>query len=287
MFSQAALSSSQVFHRVQQVRCSAWQSCRSRSFNSFPSKKFIFLPKSLNSSHDRIFSMEVFQCIHTRRSIRKYHSIPVEFEKVGRIIEAGFQTPTAGNVQDFRFVIVQDDSRRAKIAEACLQQYWMEQAPVHIIVCIDIKRSKQFYGIRGERLYAIQHAGAVAQTMLLAAHAFGLGACWVGGFDEAMIKSACNIPDYARPEAIITVGYADEIPPKPPKFIIDTFTYIERYNNKIRNFPPVINEWSPVFEEGVRSTVAAINKGTNKLFDKGIAHVKRILGKGSHNQRQH
>lgn len=221
--------------------------------------------------------MEVFECIHTRRSIRKFQNIPVEFEKVGRIIEAGFQTPSAGNIQDFRFVIVQDDSKRAKIAEACLQQYWMEQAPVHIIVCVDIKRSKQFYGIRGERLYALQHAGAVAQTMLLSAHALGLGACWVGGFDEAQMKTICGIPDYARPQVIITVGYADEIPPKPPKFIIDTFTYIERYNNKIRNFPPAISEWSPVWEQGVKSAVAGINKGTNTLVEKGMHHVKQFI----------
>lgn len=231
--------------------------------------------------------MEVFHAVHTRRSIRKYQSVPVEFEKVGRIVEAAFQTPTAGNIQDLRFVIVQDDAKRAKIAEACLQQYWMEQAPVHIILCIDIKRGKQFYGIRGERLYAIQHAGAAAQTMLLAAHAYGLGACWVGGFDEAAIKSICGIPDYARPQAIITIGYADEKPPRPPKFIIDTFTYIERYNNKIANFPPAITEWSPVWEKGVKTAVEEVNKGTNKFVEKGLSFWKTHFSKKGHHGAHH
>lgn len=210
------------------------------------------------------------ECIHTRRSIRKYQDIPVEFEKVGRIVEAGFQAPTSGNIQDYRFIIVQDKSKRAQIAEASLQQYWMEIAPTHIIVCIDIKRSKQFYGVRGERLYSVQHAAAATMNMLLAAHHFGLGACWIGAFDEEAIKSICGIPEYARPEAIITVGYADEIPPRPPKFIIETFTYIERYGNKIRTFPLVIAEPSPVIEKQVREAVAAIDEETNKLLNKAV-----------------
>lgn len=214
--------------------------------------------------------MDVLECIHTRRSIRKYQDIPVEFEKVGRIVEAGFQAPTSGNIQDYRFIIVQDKSKRAQIAEACLQQYWMEIAPTHIIVCIDIKRSKQFYGVRGERLYSVQHAAAATMNMLLAAHHFGLGACWIGAFDEEAIKSICGIPEYARPEAIITVGYADEIPPRPPKFIIETFTYIERYGNKIRTFPLVIAEPSPVIEKQVREAVAAIDEETNKLLNKAV-----------------
>ena len=214
------------------------------------------------------------ECIHTRRSIRKYQDIPVEFEKVGRIIEAGFQAPTAGNVQDYRFIIVEEKNKRSQVAEACLQQYWMELAPVHVVVCIDVKRAKQFYGIRGERLYSVQHAAAAAQNMLLAAHHFGLGACWVGAFDEEAIKTICGIPEYARAEVIITLGYADEIPPRPPKYIIETFTYLERYGNRIRTFPLVIAEPSPVIEKHVREAVAAIDEQTNTLLKKGIEKGK-------------
>ncbi len=218
--------------------------------------------------------MDVMHCIHTRRSIRKYQDVPIPFEYVGRVIEAGFQAPTAGNIQDVRYIIVQDKGKRAKIAEACLQQYWMAVAPAHIIVCVDIKRGKQFYGIRGERLYSVQHAAAATMNMLLAAHNLGIGACWIGAFDEEAIKSICSIPEYARPEAIVTLGYADEIPPRPPKYILETYTYIERYNNKIRTFPLVISEPSPIIEKHVREGIAAIDEGTNKLIAKGVEKGK-------------
>jgi nitroreductase len=223
--------------------------------------------------------MDVLECIHTRRSIRKYQDIPIPFELAGRVVEAGMQAPTAGNIQDYRFVIVENKAKRAQIAEACLQQYWMEVAPVHIVVCIDIKRAKQFYGIRGERLYSVQHAAAAAENMLLAAHHFGLGACWVGAFDEEAIKNICGVPEYARPELIITLGYADEIPPRPPKFIIETYTYLERFGNRIRTFPLIIAEPSPVIEKAVRDTVGAIDEGTNKFIKKGVEKGKELWNK--------
>ncbi len=223
--------------------------------------------------------MDVLECIHTRRSIRKYQDIPIEFEKVGRIVEAGMAAPTAGNIQDYRFIIIQDKGKRGQIAEACLQQYWMEVAPVHIVVCVDIKRAKQFYGIRGERLYGVQHAAAAAENMLLTAHHFGLGACWVGAFDEEAIKSICGIPEYARPEVIMTLGYPDEIPPRPPKYVLETFSYIERFGNRIRTFPLVISEPSPVIEKHVRETIQAIDEGANTLLSKGMAKGKELWGK--------
>ncbi|PIN80068.1 nitroreductase [Candidatus Woesearchaeota archaeon CG10_big_fil_rev_8_21_14_0_10_34_8] len=223
--------------------------------------------------------MDVLHCIKTRRSVRKYQDIPIPFEYVGRVIEAGFNAPTAGNIQDVRFIIVQDKAKREKIAEACLQQFWMSAAPVQIVVCVDIKRGKQFYGIRGERLYSVEHAAAAAQNMLLAAHSYGLGACWIGAFDEEALKSICGIPPYARPQMVITLGYADEIPPRPPKYIIETYTYIERFNNRIRTFPLVIAEPSPVIEKHVRDTLGAIDKGTNTLLEKGVKKGKEVWKK--------
>jgi nitroreductase len=223
--------------------------------------------------------MDALHCMKTRRSVRKYQDLPIPQEAWGRIVEAGFNAPTAGNIQDVRYVVVTDKGKREKIAEACLQQYWMSTAPVHVVVCVDIKRGKQFYGIRGERLYSVQHAAAAAMSMLIAAHSIGIGACWVGAFDEEAMKSICGIPDYARPQMIVTLGYADEVPPRPPKYIQETFTYIERYQNKIRTFPLVIAEPSPVIEKHVRDTLSAVDRGTNRLLEKGVEKSKSLWQK--------
>ena len=42
--------------------------------------------------------------------------------------------------------------------------------------------------------------------MLLAAHSLGLGACWVGAFDEDSIRSVVNLPEQVDVHAIITIG---------------------------------------------------------------------------------
>ena len=53
-----------------------------------------------------ILNMEVFECITTRRSIRKYLDMPVEWDKVGTILEAGRLAPNSGNIQDYSFIVV-------------------------------------------------------------------------------------------------------------------------------------------------------------------------------------
>lgn len=219
--------------------------------------------------------MDTMECIYTRRSIRKYKDIPVEWELIGRVVEAGTFAPTAGNIQDHRFIVVLDEDKRKQIAQACLQQYWIEQAPVHIIACAEIKRAGQMYGVRGERLYTIQNVAAAVENILLAAHNLGLGACWVGAFDEAMIKRIAAIPDYARPHAIIILGYPDEVPPMPHRLMLENQFYFERYNNRIKNIHTVLGEISPTVAKGVREAKKMLDKQTHKLVER----IKRGLRK--------
>ena len=80
--------------------------------------------------------MEVFECIRTRRSVRKFLQMPVEWDKVGAILDCGRYTPSAGNLQNWQFMVVIDPDKRKKIAEAAAQQYWMADAPIYIVICI-------------------------------------------------------------------------------------------------------------------------------------------------------
>ena len=77
---------------------------------------------------------------------------------------------------------------------------------MHIVVCSEAEKSELFYAEKGKKLYAIQNCAAAIQNMLLAAHAEGLGSCWVGAFDEDMLKDALKIPDEVYPQAVVTIG---------------------------------------------------------------------------------
>ncbi len=188
--------------------------------------------------------MDALECIESRRSIRKYQDKTVEFEKVGNILNAGRLAPSAGNLQDWKFILVTERDLRKQLAEACSQQYWMETAPIHIVICSQPAKTERFYGKRGEELYTIQNCAAAAQNMLLAAHAQGLGACWVGAFEDHAIRRILTMSDDAQPLAVIVVGYADEAPMPPSKLTVENVTFIERWGNRLRDFAAYVGYYS-------------------------------------------
>jgi nitroreductase len=238
--------------------------------------RFIFLkltvplknPINLLTSSLIINQMDTIECILTRRSIRKYKEIPVEWDKVATILEAGRAAPSAGNLQNWKFIVVMDSDKRKKIAHACLNQDWMIQAPVHIVICSEPDKAKRFYGLRGERLYSIQNCAAVAQNMLLAAHALGLGACWVGAFDEDLIGSLINLPSNItmRPQVIITIGYADEKPPAPAKFTLWNVAYLEKWWGRIKDVDSTLGYFSPKVMKTIDKGREILSKINEKLM---------------------
>jgi len=209
--------------------------------------------------------MDIIECIKTRRSIRKFLDIPVEWDKIGSIVDAGRYAPNSGNLQNWKFIIVLDEETRKKIADACLQQLWMAKAPVHIIVCSEPEKAKRFYGLRGERLYTIQNCAAATQNMLLTAHSLKLGACWVGAFDEDMLKRAVSIPDFIRPQAIIPVGYPAEKVPAPIQYQLENTVFMESWGNKIADMNSNMGYTSATVLELIEHGKKLVKKVKKKL----------------------
>ena len=212
--------------------------------------------------------MDVTEAILTRRSIRKYLDVPIERDKIGTIMESGKAAPSAGNIQNWKFLLIEEEDKRKKIAEACLQQWWIAKAPSIIIVVTEPDKVRQFYGVRGERLYSVQNGAATAMAMLLEAHNQGLGACWIGAFDESKIKTLCNIPDQARPQVILTIGYPDENPPPPPEFGMEEVMFFRDFGgqpNRIEDIPFYQGEWQHHVKKGIKHTKDFLKKlGTPK-----------------------
>jgi len=156
--------------------------------------------------------LDVFEAIKTRRSIRTFTNQEVSEIEIKKILDAARWAPSAGNVQPWIFVVVRNKEIKRKLAEAALNQFFIEEAPVVIVVCADRERSGMSYGSRGADLYCIQDTAAAAQNILLAAHALGLGACWVGAFNEEEVRLILKAPREVRPVAIIPIGCPAEKP---------------------------------------------------------------------------
>ena len=156
--------------------------------------------------------MDLFEAIRHRRSIRAYTRQNVSEEEVEKLIDAARWAPSAGNIQPWEFIIIRDAKIKQKLTTAALDQTFIEEAPIVIVVCADEVRSNEGYGNRGATLYCLQDTAAAIQNISLAAHALGLGTCWVGAFREELVKKALNVPMNVRPVAIIPVGHAAEKP---------------------------------------------------------------------------
>lgn len=156
--------------------------------------------------------MDVLEAIKGRRSVRAFKSDDVPDDVVEKLVDAARWAPSAGNIQPWEFVVVRKREIKRRLAEAALGQYFIEEAPVVIVVCADERRSSMGYGLRGRTLYCIQDTAAAIQNMLLAAHSLGLGACWVGAFREDGVREALKTPADVRPVAIIPIGYPAERP---------------------------------------------------------------------------
>ena len=176
-----------------------------------------------------IKGMDIFESIMNRRSIRKYISKPVEDEKVLKIIDAGHWAPSAGNLQEWQFVIVRDPGRKLQLSEAALGQYWIGQASVIIVVCSKDEKVTRIYGAEGKNKFIYYDAAMAVQNMLLTADSLGLGACFVGSFDQVAVSRILKVPDDMTVHAIITLGYPAEKPNVPHRFGIETMTYFEEF----------------------------------------------------------
>ena len=144
--------------------------------------------------------------LEQRRSVRRFKGDVVPREKLNRLLECAVMAPSAGNVQPWRFLVLSERTTREKLVRAALNQRWMLEAPVMIVVLADLARAASAYGDRGRELYAVQDTAAAVQNLLLAAVDMGLGACWVGAFSEAEASRSLGLPDYLRPVALVPVG---------------------------------------------------------------------------------
>jgi nitroreductase len=201
--------------------------------------------------------LTVGEAIRQRRSIRRFRDDPVPLEMIDEILEAARLAPSGSNRQPWRFLVVTDSEEKAKLRKICLDQAFIEQAPVVFVCCVDLaaysrpsrlKRSQEFvdYGVTQtlsgrfadpefrkslinmpDTDLQLYRAAAVANTyiaiehMVLTATALGLGSCWVGALgDQGEINSLFNLPQTLVVAAVLPVGYPDKVPPPRPRISV-------------------------------------------------------------------
>lgn len=148
--------------------------------------------------------MDTLQAIFTRRSVRDFKSDPVSEEDLDVLLRAGMQAPSAKNEQPWHYVVIDDREKLDAIPEFHPHSKMLLDAPLAILVCSDRK-------LETKRASWLADCSAATQNILLAAHALGLGAVWLGIFPDAErvsgMQDLLSLPKDVRPVALVAVGH--------------------------------------------------------------------------------
>jgi len=169
--------------------------------------------------------MEAMKAILTRRSIRKYTNQPVAESLIKEILRAAMAAPSANNKQPWQFVIINQRAVLDKIPGFHPHASMIKDAPMAILVCGDLKRPEH-------PGYTVLDCTAATENLLLAAHALGLGAVWLGIHPReeriAGMRQLLELPKHIIPIALVVLGHPAEHKPKE-----------DRYNAKVIHY----NHW--------------------------------------------
>lgn len=171
--------------------------------------------------------MDLASLIRSRRSVRVFRVDPIPEPLLRELVELANWAPSAGNLQARDFILVRDDETRRSLARIADQQE-LAQAPVDVVVCTNASRITK-YGERGRDLFMIQDAAAATENLLLAAHERGLGAVWMGSFDEEEVRRILNLPRHVRPVTLIALGWPAESPDPPERLPLEAILHLEHW----------------------------------------------------------
>ncbi|MFX1275872.1 MAG: SagB/ThcOx family dehydrogenase [Promethearchaeota archaeon] len=186
--------------------------------------------KLIKPKHVGTISIE--QCIYMRKSVRAFTDNRIEIEKISQILWAAQgkskhrrTVPSAGGTYPLEiFIILKNQGLyhynflknllilkiqgdlNEKLAQASLNQMFIRDAPLNLIICVDYSRTTNRYGKRGKR-YVLIEVGHCAQNIHLQCIAMGLESVPIGAFKDEQVKLLLNLPHNLDPIYIIPIGY--------------------------------------------------------------------------------
>jgi len=143
--------------------------------------------------------MDVLEAIRSRRSIRRFKADAVPDDIVMKVLDATHWAPSARNQQPVSFIVIKDNNIRKQIANLAPWGSFIGDSPVAIAIVTD--PSSKWHIVDGS---------LASQNLMLAAHSFGLGTCWVGGLEREDIKKLMGVPEHLHILTVMPLGYPDE-----------------------------------------------------------------------------
>ena len=152
--------------------------------------------------------MNFLELCQQRYSVRSYHNLPIEEEKLNYVLQAARFAPSAVNFQPWKLQLITDKKDMDRI-KLCYKRTWFES----VSTCIVIYKNKEQEWVRKQdgKPHGDIDVAIIAEHICLAAAEQGLGTCWICNFDREELFRQYEIPEYLEPVVILPIGYpADE-----------------------------------------------------------------------------
>jgi nitroreductase len=176
--------------------------------------------------------MDTITAIESRRAIKHYDPAhKMNDSEIEKLLSLAILSPTAFNIQNWRFVVVKDPEQRKKIRAVAWDQAQVTEASLLIVMCADVKSWQnkperywvnapvevqgmlvpaigQYYTDREQvqRDEAMRSCGLAGQTLMLAAKAMGYDSCPMDGFDFDAVAKIINLPKDHVISFMIAIG---------------------------------------------------------------------------------
>jgi nitroreductase len=169
-------------------------------------------------------STDPLRFILGRRSIRQYRLAPIGDDLVQRLLEAAMAAPSAVAKDPWRFIVVRKTETLARLAEVLSNGAMLNSAGLGLVVVGDPEAAHD-----RQISFMLQDCSAAIENILLAAHALGLGTCWLGIHPREQrtkqVSEILGIPAPFVPVSAIAVGWPAETKEPRTRFCAD---YVHR-----------------------------------------------------------
>lgn len=213
--------------------------------------------------------MSTFENVRSLASFQDVKDETISRKTMGKILEAGRNSPSPGNVQSLEMIVVESDEKLDMLAEST-GDHRIREAPTTVILLSDIGRMKRRVGKRAREAANSEIACAV-QNMRLVAKEEGIHSAWVSGYDEHTVAEQFEIPEGKAPLAVVTFAYTDNPNAPEEKFGMNEICFYDHYDNQIGSVFDGV-EWKGLREE--REIYGKKGKG---LIDKVRRKLRKVL----------
>lgn len=239
--------------------------------------------------------MDLYDVIHSHRSIRKFTQRPVDEEVLERILAAGARASSSGNMQAYSIIVTSDQELKEKLFRPHFEQSMVIEAPLLITFCADFHRMRQWLAMNEAPMnfdnfmsfmIGTIDATLVAQNVALAAEAEGLGICFMGTTLASCLEIAelLGCPEGVVPVVGFALGHPAEDPAPRDRLPARALIHREKYQ---RPTSEMVNDFYQHREKKGWERYMADERLRQLVNENGVTNLAQVYTQLKYTQESH